>query len=191
MKACTVSAVILVLLKLTAAQDLFTGLDDSTEGIAECEMEGIDSCTKIDFNFDLLKGEGDFAVNGETFMHSYTHGKTYGYQTDNYGSAVFVYSEANGHPEVEGDLIFEGNIWRIDGCGEECQILVKLGWDTIQSMPDEEHMAAPAPVIRPRQFDQGTPSDRAEMMVGEAKPSISDGPIINKFFFLSDNHALH
>ena len=157
MKAPTLSPVILILVQLATAQDLFHELDESTQGISECEMDDIDSCTRVDFNFDLLKAEDDFVVDGETFTHSYTNGQTYGYQTDDYGSAVFVYSNINGHQEVEGDLIFEGKIWRIDGCGEDCQLLVKLGENILQSLPDSEPMA---PVIEPHEFDQGMPSER-------------------------------
>ena len=176
MKARTISAIILVLVKLTTtvtAQDLFTLLpDESTQGIAECEnMEDIDSCEKIDFDFELLKSEGGFVLDGETFTHSYTNGKTYSYETDNYGSAVFLYNEDNGHPEVEGDLIFEGNVYRIDGCGDNCHILVKLGWDTLNSQPDAEPLA---PVIEPHAFDQGMPSDRVEETVSKAKLVVSN-----------------
>ena len=134
-------------------------------------MEDIDSCAKIDFDFELLKSEGAFVMDGEAFTHSYTDGKTYSYETDNYGSAVFLYDEASGHPEVEGDLIFEGNVYRIDGCGEDCHILVKLGWDTLQSLPDGEPMA---PVIRPHEFDQGMPSDRVLETVSKAQFHVID-----------------
>ena len=171
MKSRTISAVILVLVKFTTAKDLFTELDESTQGIAECEMDDIESCTKIDFDFDILKNEDDFVVDGETFTHSYTDGQTYGYETDDYGSAVFVYYNTNGHQEVEGDLIFEGKVWRIDGCGEDCHVLVKLGWDTINSQPDAEPLA---PVIEPHDFDQGMPSDRVEETVSEAKLIVSN-----------------
>ena len=171
MKSRTISAVILVLVKFTTAKDLFTELDESTLGIAECEMDDIESCTKIDFDFGILKKEGDFVVDGETFTHSYTDGQTYGYETDDYGSAVFVYNNTNGHQEVEGDLIFEGKVWRIDGCGEDCHVLVKLGWDTINSQPDAEPLA---PVIEPHDFDQGMPSDRVEETVSEAKLIVSN-----------------
>ena len=171
MKSRTISAVILVLVKFTTAKDLFTELDESTANIAECGMDDIESCTKIDFDFDILKNEDDFVVDGETFTHSYTDGQTYGYETDDYGSAVFVYNNTNGHQEVEGDLIFEGKVWRIDGCGENCHILVKLGWDTLQSLPDGEPMA---PVIRPHEFDQGMPSDRVLETVSKAKFHVID-----------------
>ena len=171
MKARTISAVILVLLKLkttVTAQDLFTLLPDaSTEWVAECEnMEDIDSCTKIDVDFDLLKSEGDFVMDGVEFKHSYTDGKTYSYETDNYGSAVLLYSEDNGYPEVDGDIISEGEVYRIDGCGDDCHVLVKLGWDSLQSLPDDEPVA---PVITPHEFDQGMPSDRVEDTVSKGK----------------------
>ena len=171
MKARTLSAVILILVQLATAQDLFHELDESTQGISECEMDDIDSCTRVDFNFDLLKAEDDFVLDGETFTHSYTNDQTYGYQTDDYGSAVFVYSNITGHQEVEGVLIFEGKIWRIDGCGEDCQILVKMGENTLQSLTDSEPMA---PVIESHEFDQGMPSEREEVTVSRTKPYTSN-----------------
>ena len=177
------SLVILVLVKLSSvtAQDLFTLLPgESTQGIGECEkMEDIDSCTKIDIDFDLLKAEEDFEFDGVTFKHSYTNGdegsiQTYSYETDNYGSAVILYSEANGHSEVDGDFIFEGSVYRIDGCGEDCHLLVKLGWDTLNSNPDGEMLA---PVVEDHEFDQGVPSDRvddATIYVSRAKFHVCD-----------------
>ena len=182
--------VILVLVKLSSvtAQDLFTLLPgESTQGIGECEkMEDIDSCTKIDIDFDLLKAEEDFEFDGVTFKHSYTNGdegsiQTYSYETDNYGSAVILYSEANGHSEVDGDFIFEGSVYRIDGCGEDCHLLVKLGWDTLNSNPDGEMFG---PVVEDHEFDQGTPSDREEEYVSKAKFHLCDHIAIIIFVLL-------
>ena len=171
------SAIIFVLIKLASvtahADELFTLLPDaSTQGIAECErMTDIEFCTETEIDFEVLNEKSDFLMEGVVFHHSYSrHNQdsttTYSYETDNLGSAVFLYSEANGYPEVDGSLLFDGSGYRIDNCGAECHVLVKFGWNMLNPEPEEELFG---PVIDEQELDPGTSSLRGQEFVSSQK----------------------
>ena len=118
----------------------------STDGITECQDLDNESCVKINVNFDVLMVESDTLLEGEVFRHSYTsqnndHSKTYAYESDDLGSALFLYTEMNGYPEIDGYFLTHGSEYRINNCGEQCgngHILLKLSEKMVHPHPDEE-----------------------------------------------------
>ena len=118
----------------------------STDGIRECQDLNNESCVKIKVNFDVLMVESDTLLEGEVFRHSYTsqnndHSKTYAYESDDLGSALFPYTKLNGYPEIDGYFLTHGSEYRINNCGEQCgngHILLKLSEKMVHPHPDEE-----------------------------------------------------
>ena len=118
----------------------------STEGISECDnMSDIDSCDRIDVNFDVLEDELDLTLMDDevVFKHSYTAGNgdgtvTYSYQSDDMDSALFLYSESSGYPELDGSFTVEQSKYIIDNCMEDCHVLIKLGANRLNSQPEPE-----------------------------------------------------
>ena len=146
---------------------MFTFLpEQSTAGIVECEdADGVDDCTRIDIDFSVLKDELDIAHDGVVFKHSYTldngdNTVTYSYESDDFGSAVLLYTELSGHQEVVGDILFEGQMFRIDSCGPDCHVLVQFATATMNPQPDDEYLApvidehevVPPPSLRIKEF---------------------------------------
>merc|ERR1719323_2694738 len=119
-----------------APQELYTiDQDSSNEGIAECKELDNDSCTKIEVDFEVLRAELDIILEGEVFRHSYTSQNpdddftTYAYNTDDFGSALFMYTETEGYPLLDGYILFDGQEYTVNNCGSQCgngHILVKL-----------------------------------------------------------------
>ena len=119
-----------------APQELYTiDQDSSNEGITECKELDNDSCTKIAVDFDVLRAELDIIMEGEVFRHSYTSQNpdddftTYAYNTDDFGSALFMYTETEGFPLLDGYILLNGEEYTINNCGGQCgngHILVKL-----------------------------------------------------------------
>ena len=122
----------------------------STKGISECEkMSDIDSCIKIDVDFDTLKDELDLTlVDDEViFKHSYTEKNdddtiSYSYQSDDMDSALFLYTESSGYPEIDGSFTVEESKYIIDNCMENCHVLIKLGANRLNSQPEPEQKPA-------------------------------------------------
>ena len=118
----------------------------STEGISECDnMSDIDSCDRIDVNFDVLEEELDLTLMDDevVFKHSYTAENddgtvTYSYQSDDMDSALFLYSESSGYPELDGSFTVEQSKYIIDNCMEDCHVLIKLGANRLNSQPEPE-----------------------------------------------------
>ena len=118
----------------------------STEGITECDnMSDIDSCTKIEVNFDAMEGDVELTLSADeiVFKHSYTEKNddgtiTYSYQSDDMDSALFLYSESSEYPEIDGSFT-EGKFkYIIDNCGKDCHVLIKLGAKRLNSQPEPE-----------------------------------------------------
>ena len=94
----------------------------STKGIAECEsMTDIDSCIKIDIDFDILKDESDLSLDdsGVVFKHRYTERNdddttTCSYETDDMDSALFLYTNSSGYHEIDGSFNVEKPKYIID-----------------------------------------------------------------------------
>ena len=116
-------------------KELFTINEEaSNEGIAECEELDNDSCTLIEVDFDVLEAGLDIILGGEVFKYSYTHQTdddttTYTYDGDDFGSAIFMYSEAEGYPALDGYILLHGQEYTVNNCGSQCgngHILVKL-----------------------------------------------------------------
>ena len=118
----------------------------STEGISECDkMSDIDSCDRIDVNFDVLEDELDLTLMDDevVFKHSYTAENddgtvTYSYQSDDMDSALFLYSESSGYPELDGSFTVEQSKYIIDNCMEDCHVLIELGANRLNSQPEPE-----------------------------------------------------
>merc|ERR1712117_50687 len=116
-------------------KELFTiNQEASNEGIAECEELDNDSCTMIEVDFDVLKAGSDIILEGEVFRHSYTHQTdddtiVHTYDGDDFGSALFMYTETEGFPVLDGYILLHGQEYTVNNCGDQCgngHILVKL-----------------------------------------------------------------
>ena len=118
----------------------------STEGIAECEsMTDIDSCIKIDIDFDILKDESDLSLDdsGVVFKHVYTEHNdddttTFSYETDDMDSALFLYTNSSGYHEIDGSFNHDKPKCIIDNCGENCHVLIGLGEKRLNPNPEPE-----------------------------------------------------
>ena len=94
-------------------------------------------------NFAALDGVSDIILEGVEFRPSYTMDnqdstKTYSYDADDFGSALFLYTEEDGYPEIDGNFLFDGSEYRIENCGEGCHLLVKLSEQMVNPEPDDE-----------------------------------------------------
>ena len=118
----------------------------STDGIRECQDLDNESCVKINVDFDVLMAESDALLEGEVFRHSYTSqnqddSMTYTYESDDLGSALFLYTETDGYPEIDGYFLTHGSEYRINNCGDQCgngHILLKLSEKMVHPDPDQE-----------------------------------------------------
>ena len=52
-------------------------------------------------------------------------------------SALFLYTEEYGYPEIDGSFQFDLSEYQIDNCGLNCHVLIKLGWNILSTKPDE------------------------------------------------------
>ena len=85
-------------------------------------------------DFDVLEAGSDIILEGEVFRHSYTHQTdddttAHAYDGDDFGSALFIYSEAEGYPALDGYILLHGQEYTVNNCGDQCSnghILVKL-----------------------------------------------------------------
>ena len=123
---------------------------ESMRGIRECQsMTDIDSCLKIDINFDALKEKSDLTLVDDdiVFKHSYTEVNedftaTLSYETDDLDTAVFLYSELSGYPEIGGSFTVKESKYIIDNCKEDCHVLIKMGAKMLHSKPEPEISSA-------------------------------------------------
>ena len=53
-------------------------------------------------------------------------------------SALFLYTESSGYPEIDGSFTVEESKYIIDNCGEGCHVLIKLGAERLNSQPEPE-----------------------------------------------------
>ena len=108
-------------------------------------MTDIDSCVRIDVNFDRLKANSDLTLVDDdiVFRHSYTEVNddvtaTFSYETDDFDSALFLYTDLSGYPEIDGSFTVEGSKYIIDNCKENCHVLIKFGTKRLPPQPEPE-----------------------------------------------------
>ena len=77
-------------------------------------------------DFEVFRTESDLLLEGEIFRHTYTtqnpedNSTTYAYDTDDLDSALFLYTELEGYPEIDGYFLYNGLEYRINNCGNQC-----------------------------------------------------------------------
>ena len=112
--------------------------DADTSDILECvHMEDIDSCIKIDVDFEAMMQSDDIimAEDGFLFNRKYStedengQSQSFSYEGANFSYAVLTYTEAPGYPDLNGRIHYtkDGASYMIDNCGESCHVLIKLG----------------------------------------------------------------
>ena len=118
---------------------LFEVLNDAnTSDIIECvHMEDIDSCIKIDFNFEAMEQSLELIMAEDGFVFKRKDNTTdengesrsYSYEGDDFSFAVLTYTEAAGYPDLNGRIHYtkSRSSFMIDNCGQNCHILIKLG----------------------------------------------------------------
>ena len=112
-------------------------------------MTDIDSCIKIKINFDALKEKSELTLVDDdiVFKHSYSEVNedftaTLSYETDDLDTAVFLYSELSGYPEIGGSFTVKESKYIIDNCKEDCHVLIKMGAKMLHSKPEPEISSA-------------------------------------------------
>ena len=140
-------ALVILLLSITTSEfsavvsDTHTKLfdviaDANTSDILECvHMEGIDSCIKIDIDFEAMLQLDDviLAKDGFSFKRKFStedgQSQSFSYEGANFSYAVLTYTEAPGYPDLNGRIHYteDGASYMIDNCGEDCHVLIKLG----------------------------------------------------------------
>ena len=112
--------------------------DANTSDIIECvHMEDIDSCIKIDINFEVMEGSLELIMAEDGFVFKRKDNTTdengesrsFSYESDDLSFAVLTYTEDYGYPDLNGRIHYtkSGSSFMIDNCGENCHILIKLG----------------------------------------------------------------
>lgn len=112
--------------------------DANTSNILECvHMEDIDSCIKIDIDFEAMMQSDDIimAEDGFVFKRKFStedeigQSQSFSYDGANFSYAVLTYTEAVGYPDLNGRIHYtrDGASYMIDNCGENCHVLIKLG----------------------------------------------------------------
>ena len=109
-----------------------------TSSILECvHMEDIDSCIKIDLNFDAMMQSDDMIMVEDDFVFKRKYStqdevgqsQSFSYEGANFSYAILTYTEAPGYPDLNGRIHYtkDGSSYMIDNCGEDCHVLIKLG----------------------------------------------------------------
>ena len=108
-------------------------------------MTDIDSCIKIKMNFATLMKKSDLALVDDdiVYKHSYTEinedfTTTFSYETKDLDTAVFLYTDLSGYPEIYGSFMVKGSKYLINNCKEDCHVLIKMGAKMLHPQPEPE-----------------------------------------------------
>ena len=128
--------------------------DANTSNILECvHMKDIDSCTKIDIDFEAMMQSDDIIMAEDDFIFKRKYStedengqsQSFSYEGANFSYAVLTYSEAPGYPDLNGRIHYtkDGASYMIDNCGENCHVLIKLGKGLMEIKEPIESPVAP------------------------------------------------
>ena len=119
----------------TAPRNLFTVLPDAnTSAILECAIrEGIDSCLKVEINFDAMRHAAEVIMaeeHGIIFRRVEDSDGLFTFRgEDDFSYAIFTYTEEPGYPDLNGQIQYtkSGASFMVNNCGKDCHVLIKLG----------------------------------------------------------------
>ena len=141
----------------TTPTKLFTVLPDAnTSTILECaNMQGIDSCLKVEINFDAMRHAAEVIMaeeHGIIFeraedsgsLSSDGEGRVFSFKGEDFSYAVLTYTEAPGYPDLNGRIHYtkDAASFMVDNCGKDCHVLIKLG-ESLMTFKEPEEMPKP------------------------------------------------
>ena len=141
----------------TAPRNLFTVLPDAnTSTILECaNMQGIDSCLKVEINFDAMRHAAEVIMaeeHGIIFeraedsdsLSSDGEGTVFSFKGEDFSYAVLTYTEAPGYPDLNGRIHYtkDAASFMVDNCGKDCHVLIKLG-ESLMTFKEPDEVPKP------------------------------------------------